>query len=748
MVLKGFVKTVIFYNSQNGYCVLELACEDGGDYTCVGNMPFVNEGEFLELEGKIVCHPKFGEQFSVQKIVVSMPSKRGDIQKYLASGLIKHVGEKTAQKIVDAFGDEAMEVLRDNPLKLSQIKGISTNRAMEIGNSFAEHIEMQQQIMFLQSFGIGISTAVKIYNAYQGNTQRVLTKNPYKLIDDIDGIGFLTADKIAQKMGIPTDSLFRVRAGVIYSLQESAEKSGNTFLFVKDIANYIKELLQLDEIDQKALDETIDNLQFDLICRVFNHEGERCIALSKYFKQEKTIAGKIVKKVREIKPLGMDTQVFVQEFERINGIKFHDSQKDAINSAVNCGVTIITGGPGTGKTTIIKCISYIFESLKLRVEYCTPTGRASKRLSESTGREAKTIHRLLGMKPSEGVLKFNYNAQNQLPADVVIVDELSMADVNVMYHFINALNDHCRIVLVGDKDQLPSVGAGNVLADLIASQIVQVKYLTHIYRQEEGSFIVTNAHLINNGKMPVADNANSKDFFVNYKDNQQEVLDTVLTMVSQRLPSYLKVEPSKIQVLCPLKGGIAGINNLNIQLQRIINPPTPTKKELKIGNTLYREGDKVMQIKNNYDQTWSKLTDKGLEEGEGVFNGDMGRVVKIEDSASTVVVLFEDGRQATYDLSSLDDLTLAYAITVHKSQGSEFEVLLIAVNNGPPTILSRNLLYTAVTRAKRTVVLVCGKKTLGLMVHNNYVKQRTTMLKKFLKEENNKYDLLFGGSYE
>ncbi|MBR5250423.1 MAG: ATP-dependent RecD-like DNA helicase, partial [Clostridia bacterium] len=656
--------------------------------------------------------------------------------------------EKTAQKIVEAFGDKAMEVLRDDPLKLSQIKGISTTRAMEIGNSFAEHIEMQQQIMFLQGFGIGISTAVKIFNTYKENTERVLTKNPYKLIDDIDGIGFLTADKIAQKMGIPTDSLFRVRAGVVYSLQESAEKSGNTFLFVKDIANYIKELLQLDEIDQKALDETIDNLQFDLVCRVFNHEGERCIALSKYFKQEKTIAGKIVKKVREIKPLGMDTQVFVEEFERINGIKFHDSQKDAINSAVNCGVTIITGGPGTGKTTIIKCISYIFESLKLRVEYCTPTGRASKRLSESTGREAKTIHRLLGMKPSEGVLKFNYNAQNPLPADVVIVDELSMADVNVMYHFINALNDHCRIVLVGDKDQLPSVGAGNVLADLIASKIVEVKYLTHIYRQEEGSFIVTNAHLINNGKMPIADNANSKDFFVNYKDNQQDVLDTVLTMVSQRLPSYLNIEPSKIQVLCPLKGGIAGINNLNIQLQRIINPPTPTKKELKIGNVIYREGDKVMQIKNNYDQTWSKLTDKGLEEGEGVFNGDIGRVVKIEESASTVVVLFEDGRQATYDLPSLDDLTLAYAITVHKSQGSEFEVLLIAVNNGPPTILSRNLLYTAVTRAKRTVVLVCGKKTLGLMVHNNYVKQRTTMLKKFLKEESNKYDLLFGGKYE
>lgn len=742
MILKGVVKNIIFYNSQNGYCVLDLLADDGGDYTCVGNMPAVSQGEALELEGKIVCHPKFGEQFSVQKIMVTVPSKAVDIKKYLASGLIKGVGEKTAEKIVEAFGDSAMDVLRDNPLRLAEIRGISTTRAMEIGNSYAEHIGTQQQIMFLQGFGIGINTAVKIVNVYKENTQRVLTKNPYKLIDDIDGIGFLTADKIAQSMGIPKDSEFRVRAGVIYCLQESAEKQGNTFLFVKDIAEMLKNLLQTEGVEPKLLEDTIDCLQFDLVCNVFFAEGEKCIALSKYHKQEKAIASKIVKMVRETKPLGVDTDGLISEFERLNGIQFHPSQREAIDTAVNCGVTVVTGGPGTGKTTLIKCVSYIFECLKLRVEYCTPTGRASKRLSESTGREAKTIHRLLGMEFSDGSVRFVYNKNNQLSADVVIVDELSMADVNIIYCLLNAIKDGCRLVLVGDKDQLPSVGAGNVLSDLIASKIVQVKYLTHVYRQEEGSFIVTNAHLINQGKMPVADNT-GKDFFVSYKDNQQDVLATVVQMVSKRLPSFSGVEAENIQVLCPLKGGMAGVNNLNVQLQSIINPPAPNKKETNFGSALFREGDKVMQIRNNYEQTWMKSTPYGVEESSGVFNGDIGKIIKIDADASTVLVLFDDGRQAVYSHADLEDLVLAYAVTIHKSQGSEFDVLVIAVTNGPPTILSRNLLYTAVTRAKKMVVIVCGKKTLALMVHNNYVKQRTTMLKKFLKEENNKYDILF-----
>lgn len=745
MTLKGVVKNIIFYNNQNGYCVLDLFAEDGGDYTCVGNMPVVSVGEALELEGKIVCHPRFGEQFSVQKIVVATPDKVGDILKYLSSGLIKGVGPKTAEKIVDAFGDKTMDVLRDDPYALASIKGISRDKAILIGNSYAEHIGMQQQIMFLQSYGIGTNTAIKIYNTYKENTQRVLTKNPYKLIDDIDGIGFLTADKIAQSMGIPADSEFRVRAGVIYCLQESAEKLGNTFLYAKDIGGVLKDLLKAEEeIDQKLLQNTFDNLQFDLVCNVFFERGEKCIALSKYYKQEKSIASQIVKLVRETKPLGVDTDQLIAEFEKLNGIKFHESQKQAIDSAVNCGVTVVTGGPGTGKTTLIKCVSYIFDCLKLRVEYCTPTGRAAKRLSESTGQEAKTIHRMLGMEFCNGSVKFTYGKNNKLPADVVIVDELSMADVNIIYNLVNALKDNCRFVLVGDKDQLPSVGAGNVLSDLIASKIVEVRYLTHVYRQEEGSFIVTNAHLINQGKMPIADNQ-GKDFFVTYKDSQEDILSTVVQMVNRRLPGYASVSAKEIQVLCPLKGGVSGVNNLNVQLQSIINPPACDKKEVRYGSFVFREGDKVMQVRNDYEQEWSRVTELGLEESTGVFNGDMGTVTKIDLNANLLFVTFEDGRVAPYLANDLEDLKLAYAVTIHKSQGSEFDVAVIAVTNGPPTILSRNLLYTAVTRAKKMVVLVCSKKTLALMVHNNYVLQRTTMLKKFLKEENAKYDLLFGG---
>lgn len=744
MILKGVVKNIVFYNNQNGYCVLSLFATDGGEYTCVGNMPVVTVGEELELEGKVVCHPKFGEQFAVQKIVVSTPNRAGDIKKYLESGLIKGVGPKTAEAIVDAFGDKTMDVLRDNPMELVKVRGISKNKAVSIGNAYAEHIDMQQQIMFLQGYGITTNMAIKIYNAYKGNVQRILTKNPYKLIDDIDGVGFLTADRIAQSMGIASDSEFRIRAGVVYYLKEAAEKLGNTFLFVKDVNAALKDLLGLEkDVDTAVTDEVYQNLQFDLVCNCFYHEGEKCIALSRYFKQEKAIAAQIIKLVREIKPLGIDTDALIDEFEKINGIKFHSSQRDAINSAVNGGVTIVTGGPGTGKTTIIKCVSYIFNSLKLKVEYCTPTGRAAKRLSESTGQEAKTIHRMLGMEFNDGAVRFCFNKSNKLSADVIIIDELSMADVGIIYSLVNAVKDTCRLVLVGDKDQLPSVGAGNVLGDLIASKLVDVRYLTHIYRQDEGSLIVSNAHLINQGKMPVADNS-SKDFFIAYKDNQADVLNTVVDMVSRRLPSFAKVSPRDIQVLCPLKGGASGVNNLNEKLQEILNPPDKNKKEVKYGGVTYREGDKVMQIRNDYEQTWSRLTDTGVEESSGVFNGDMGTITRINPSVNTLVVVFDDGRQALYQASGLEDLKLAYAVTVHKSQGSEFDVVVIAVTNGPPTILNKNLLYTAVTRAKKIVVTVCGKKTLALMVHNNYVKQRTTMLKKFLLEENKKYDALFG----
>ncbi len=747
MTLTGTVSNIIFYNNDNGYCVLELTSDaDGGEYICVGNMPVVTVGEHLTLEGKFTVHQKFGEQFAVQKIVVTAPQNNDGLVKYLSSGLIKGVGIKTAEAIVNTFKERTVDIITQNPIRLAEIKGISKQKAMVIANCYAEHIDMQKQIMFLQGYGISTNTSIKIYNAYKENTQRILTKNPYKLIDDIDGIGFITADKIAQSMGIASDSEFRLRAGVVYCLKESAEKLGNTYLDVETLVADMREILSLDMAQYvDLLEKTLENLQFDLMCNLFYVDGKRCIALSKYYKIEKNIASNLINLKYTARPLNIDTAGLIDEFERVNDIKFHPNQRQAIDGAVNNGVTVITGGPGTGKTTIIKCISYIFNALKLRIEYCTPTGRAAKRLSQSTGQEAKTIHRMLGMEYRDGNLRFAYNKHNKMSADVVIVDELSMADVVIINSLLNALKDGCRIVLVGDKDQLPSVGAGNILADVIASKLIDVNYLTYIYRQSEDSLIVSNAHLINQCKMPVIDNE-SKDFFVNYKDNQQDILDTVTQMVSRRLPSYAGVKPTDIQVLCPLKGGIAGVNNLNAQLQRLLNPKKPREAEMYHGNVCFRTGDKVMQVQNDYSMEWQKNNPDGtIEEGTGVFNGDIGFVTEIAKDANLLFVTFEDGRQAKYSGDGLENLRLAYAVTIHKSQGSEFDVALITVINGPPTILNKNLLYTAVTRAKKMVVLVCSKKVLGMMVSNNYVKKRTTMLKKFLSEENAKYVSVFGG---
>ncbi len=597
-----------------------------------------------------------------------------------------------------------------------------------------------------QSYNISNNTSIKIYNAYKENTQRILSKNPYKLIDDIDGIGFITADKIAQKMGIKKDSEFRIRAAIVYCLKETAEKQGNTFLEVEEVNKQLCEILDLDISDYSSLlEKTYDSLQFDLLCKIFFEEGKRCIALTKYYNIEKSIAASFVKLKYGVDSINIDS-FLIDEFERINKITFHKNQREAIKSAIENGVTVITGGPGTGKTTIIKCISYIFDALKFKVEYCTPTGRAAKRLNQSTGQEAKTIHRLLGMEFSGGSLRFAYNKYNKLNADAVIVDELSMADVVIVNSLLNAVKDGCRLVLVGDKDQLPSVGAGNILSDIIKSQLIEVKYLTYIYRQSEDSLIVTNAHLINQGKMPVVDNE-SKDFFVSYKDNQEDILNSVTALVKTRLPKFADIKSTDIQVLCPLKGGISGVNNLNMQLQRLLNPSERFKAEVKFGNTVFRVGDKVMQIQNDYELEWEKVNDDGtIEIGSGAFNGDIGFIIQIEKEANLVLVKFEDNRIAKYNLEGLENIRLAYAVTIHKSQGSEFDVAVIAVTNGPPTILNRNLLYTAVTRAKKTVVLLCSKKVLGMMVKNNYVKQRTTLLKKFLVEENEKYVSLYSNS--
>lgn len=745
LTVKGTVAGIIFRNEENGYSVLSLDTTDGDDIVCVGSFPTLTVGTVLQVSGKVSVHSKYGEQLAVETYTVLNPTNKEGIIKYLSSGLIKGVGEVTATNIYNMFGDDTFGVIESNPALLARVKGISSKKAMDIANAVARLKVMQEQVMFLQNYGISTNLSVKIYNVYKGDTKELVSQNPYRLIDDVDGVGFLTADKIAQSMSIPVESQFRVRAAIVYSLKDTAEKQGNTFLFFDDLLERCSALLQLDLLQYSQLvDETVSELVLEPTVKCFEVSGKKAISLLRYYKLEKNIAYKLMDLNVSAKRISMDAESLIAQFEKIHKIQFHASQAGAVKSALVNGVTVITGGPGTGKTTIIKCIAEILSATGLRLEFCAPTGRAAKRLSQSTGRDAKTIHRLLGYEAQGGQMCFKYNRNNTLPCDVVIVDELSMVDVSVMYSLLSALENGTRIVLVGDKDQLPSVGAGNVLADIIHSGVIEIRYLTHIYRQSEDSLIVSNAHLINSGHMPEIDN-HSKDFFVMPMSDFAEISDTVVQLVTTRLPKFTKLPSSEIQVLGALKNGVAGVENINNRLQEALNPPSYGKGEVQVGKNVIRVGDRVMQTVNNYELPFKKFNSNGtVETGEGVFNGDIGVVQQINRGDGTMEVLFDDNRLAHYSQQDFADLQLAYAITIHKSQGSEFEVVVVPLVNGPPTIINKNLLYTAITRAKRAVVLVGSKKILSLMIHNNYIAARTTNLCRFLKEVNASIGKFFG----
>lgn len=736
LTVKGTVAGIVFRNEENGYTVLSLDCTDGDTIVCVGCFPMLSVGAVLSVTGKVSVHNKYGEQLSVESYKVLNPTNKTGIVKYLSSGLIKGIGEVLAERIYEKFGDDTFGVIENNPALLAKVKGISAKKAIDISNAVAGLRVMQEQIMFLQGFGISTNLAIKIYNVYKGDTKEVLSQNPYKLVDDVDGVGFLTADRIAQSMSIPAESSFRVRAAMVHALKDTAEKQGNTFLFYEDLLSRCTDLLQLDLNNYEDLvNETVDQLVLDNTIVSFSFEQKNCVALSYYYKLEKRISFKLLDLNACAKRILIDADSQIAQFEKINKISFHAGQAGAVKSALINGVTVITGGPGTGKTTIIKCIAEILSATGLRLAFCAPTGRAAKRLSQSTGKEAKTIHRLLGYEANGGKMVFKYNRYNTLPCDVVIVDETSMVDVAVMSSLLAALENGTRLVLVGDKDQLPSVGAGNVLADIIASKVVEVRYLTHIYRQSEDSLIVSNAHLVNSGHMPEINNK-SRDFFVMPMADYEEVSKTVVQLVTTRLPKFTGLTPSDIQVLGALKNGVAGVENLNVLLQQALNPPTFGKNEVQIGKNIIRVGDRVMQTVNDYELPFKRFLPNGaVEDGEGVFNGDMGVVQSIDRLNGTMEVAFDDNRVASYSRQDYSDLQPAYAITIHKSQGSEFEVVVVPLVNGPPSIINRNLLYTAITRAKRAVVLVGSKKVLAMMVHNNYVATRTTNLRRFLKQD-------------
>ena len=727
MVIKGIVEEIIFRNDANNYTVLVLNA-NGENVTAVGKFPTIIEGECLELTGNFVAHSKYGEQFSVTNVKLAPPTNREGIIKYLSSGLIKGVGLITATNIVNKFGDSTLDILEYNPDRLSEVRGISVRKAEEIASAYSEVKRMQNVIMLLQQYNISTNLAIKIFNIYGDNTESVVRTNPYKLVEDIDGVGFFTADRIAANLGVEPTSEFRFRAAVLHVLNETSEKSGSTYITRANLESEATELLRVPvENNASKFESVLQGLAYDNLIKLITKDGDDIVALTKYYNLEKYVAATCkLLALNEVEHFDVEREI--DAFELVNKIKFHPTQRETIKMAINSGICVITGGPGTGKTTIIKCILYIFYNMYKKVKLLAPTGRAAKRMSESTGVEASTIHRALELDYGSANM-FKYNQLNKLPYDVIIVDEVSMVDIQLMYFLLRAVKRGCQVVLVGDKDQLPSVGAGNVLADILASDVIPHLYLTQIYRQSEDSLIITNAHAINEGKMPHFDNASTDFFFKNCTD-ADDALSTIIEMCVDRVPSYLNVDTSHVQVLAPMKAGICGIDNLNKCLQARINPPKASKFELYTDKFTYRVNDRVMQITNNYERVWTKLDG---EQGTGVFNGDIGTIIGIDTLTSEISVQFEDDRIARYVKADLVELTPSYAITIHKSQGSEFDCVIIPVLGGPPMLLTRNLLYTAVTRAKRMVVLVGTKQNIAMMVKNNHTQKRFTLLQDFLK---------------
>ena len=740
MRIEGVIDEIIFRNEQNGYSVL-IIDQNGTPVTAVGKMVSANIGENVAMEGEFTSS-KYGFQFSFNNYEVILPTSLAGIERYLASGLIKGVGPITAKNIVQHFKERTFDIIEMSPASLAEVKNISMKKALDIGDKFKELKKMQNSIMFLQEYNITTNMAMKIYEIYGVKTVDIVKNNPYRLVEDIDGIGFLTADRIAKNIGIPSDSEFRVRAGILHSINTSIERTGNTYLPKNMLLELASEVLELNLDEYKELySSALESLTLDKTLKVFWHKHMEIAMLSQYYFYESAVSQKLGLLNNSVLTEKYNVDDEIKHFEEKNKIEFHEEQKNAIINSINNGVSVITGGPGTGKTTIIKCIIEILGQHRKDFMLLAPTGRAAKRLADSTSQEAKTIHRALEVM-AVGTSQFVHNENNPFDTDAVIVDEVSMVDIALMRNLCRALPRDCKLILVGDKDQLPSVGAGNVLDDILQSGKVVVSMLTKIYRQSDDSLIISNAHLIDSGKMPIIDNS-SKDFFFEEHGELVDVKNAIIDMVTRRLPNFTGLTGSQIQVLAPLKAGICGIDNLNRTLQEKLNPPALKKAELVVGETTYRVGDKVMQTSNNYNLIWKKRNGFLEEEGEGVYNGDLGFIELIDFQTGEMVVEFEDGRRCIYPRTDINQLSLAYAITIHKSQGSEFDVVVIPCIAGPSMILTRNLIYTAVTRAKKTVVLVGEKKNLRRMVANNYTVQRYTLLKDLIIESDDKIKDLF-----
>lgn len=737
--IEGYVDHIIYRNQENGYTVASLIV-DGEELTCVGTFQALSEGETICGKGRYTEHPSYGQQFSIYSYETVVPQDAFAIERYLGSGAIKGIGAALAARIVRKFGDDTLRIIEEEPERLAEVKGISERKAREIAEQVEEKADMRKAMMFLQKYGISQTLGVKIYQQYKQDMYRILKENPYKMAEDINGIGFKMADEIASRIGIHTDSDYRIRSGLLYILL-LATGEGHVYLPKKLLLERAQQLLgvQADYMEKHLTDLSIDR---KIVIKEIetDHTGkQQVIYASQYYQIELHTAQMLhelnVKDTAEEEIL----QEKIKQIQRAEKIDLDEKQQEAIKEAVRNGLMVITGGPGTGKTTTINAIIRYFEMEGLDIYLAAPTGRAAKRMTEATGYEAKTIHRLLELTgiPEESSTRvhFERNAQNPLEADVIIIDEMSMVDIFLMHALLSAVVTGTRLILVGDVNQLPSVGPGSVLKDIIRSGEFPVVELTKIFRQASQSDIVVNAHKINQGIPVVLDNK-SMDFFFLKRYDANVIISVVITLIQKKLPKFVDAQPYDIQVLTPMRKGLLGVERLNGILQQYLNPPEKEKKEKEHGNGLFREGDKVMQIKNNYQIEWEVRGLYGIpvEKGVGVFNGDTGILREINTFAETVTVEFDERKFVEYSFKQLDELELAYAITIHKAQGSEYPAVIIPLLGGPKMLMNRNLLYTAVTRARKCVTLVGDEKTFEEMENNRMEQSRYTTLDLRIKE--------------
>ncbi len=719
-VLHGTVEDIIFQNIDTGYAVFTVS-EEETETTCVGVVPHIHEGESVAISGYWTIHATYGKQFQVQNYEKTIPTTEEGIIKYLASGVIKGIGHKTAKKIVERFGENSFQIIEEQPERLAEIRGITLEKAQKINALFQEQHELRKAMLFLQDFGVTPAYATKIYKRYKDKTFDIIKNNPYRIADDIFGIGFKMADKMASAAGIPFDSPYRICAGIKFVLNQ-ALGNGHVYLPITLLTQQTEELLQLYQID---IEQYLKQMQIDNQIWLEKREEQYNVYLAPFYYAEIATAKKLLELSQDYESKNSaDIENAIKRVEEQTGMTLAEQQKQAVIDAMTNGVLIITGGPGTGKTTTINTIIQILKEENYDIVLAAPTGRAAKRMTEATGMEAQTIHRMLGINfVNEDKRKqtFDKNEENPIDADVIIIDESSMIDIALMHSFLKAVSIGTRLILVGDVDQLPSVGAGNVLKDLIMCQKLPIVRLNQIFRQAQESAIIMNAHRINQGQTLVL-NEKEKDFFFVKRAYSEDIVKTIVELAIRRLPNFLCCDSiNDIQILTPIRKSPIGVYHLNEVLQQALNPPDENKKEKVFRNVVFREGDKVMQIKNNYNivwrvyNHWGKVTDEGV----GVFNGDEGRITYIDEVNETLQVTFEEEKCVEYDFTQLEELELAYAITIHKSQGSEYPVVIIPIHNGPPMLMTRNLLYTAVTRAKKLVVLVGLEDRISAMVANN-----------------------------